>query len=159
MTQSLAQMTDDGVTILDVGRAVLPVSMVEVVERLKVGRGLLHALGGIEQQDWESHLHVAEARAGTFAISALQYGDLSQVDYDVLVDHIRMRVATRRVLLKDRCAKQPTFDSGGWYCMGRSAFNAGQPFGMCPSHPVEAASEWSRGWRAAQADKLTEGGY
>ncbi|HEP8700367.1 TPA: hypothetical protein VDU52_002771 [Pseudomonas aeruginosa] len=159
MMQSQTQMTDDVVAILDVGRAVLPVSMVEVVERLKVGSSLLHALGDIEQQDLESHLHVTEARAGTFAICALQYGDLSQVDYDVLVDHICMRVATRRVLLKDTYGKQPPLDSGGWYCMGRSAFNAGQPFGMCPSQPVEAASEWSRGWRAAQADKLTEGGY
>ncbi|MBC3468212.1 hypothetical protein [Pseudomonas sp. RW10S2] len=160
MMKSLDQMKADMTTTSDVGRALLAGSLVEVVERSKVRNSLLHALGGIERQVWVDLLRVAEARADTFASSALQYGDLSQAEYDELAEHIRKRVTARHALLKERFgSQQPIFDTDQWYYMGRAAFNAGQPLSMCTSHPVEAAFQWSKGWRAAQADNLTEGGY
>lgn len=93
----------------DVGRAALPAALVEVVERLKVGSGLLHALGGIEQQAWEDHLQGVEGRATAFAISALQYGELSAADYDALATHISERVAARQALLTDTFGGKQTF--------------------------------------------------
>lgn len=102
MDRLIEQMNADMRVTDNVGRTMLADSLLVTVERLKVGSSLLHALGSIEQQAWEAQLSMLEERALAFAISALQYGDLSVTEYDALNEHIRERVAVRRALLQEK---------------------------------------------------------
>lgn len=82
--------------------AVLSTTLASIVERLRIGRGLLHALTGIELAAWESSLNTAEGRATAFAVSALTYGDLTDEEYEALYSHIGARAAIQRALLRDK---------------------------------------------------------
>ncbi len=90
----------------ELGRAVLPPDLAAIVDQLKIGRSLLHALGSIEQVAWEEHFPAVEDRAEAFILSAMIYGDLSDSGFEALDEHVRKRVATRRALLKEKLDEQ-----------------------------------------------------
>lgn len=83
-------------------RNAMPGTLLQAVDRLKIGDSLIHTLDTIEQVAWEDHLHGAEGRAKAFAICALVYGELSDSDHDALDKHIRERVAARRKWLQEK---------------------------------------------------------
>jgi hypothetical protein len=79
----------------DLGREALPAGLVNTVAALKIADSLLQSLGAIERADFESLLRTNEARASAFAVSAIIYGDLSDLGYDALIKHIRARTEAR----------------------------------------------------------------
>lgn len=89
-------------TARELGRAALPPDLAVIVDQLKIGRSLLHALGSIETVAWEEHFHAAEDRVEAFILSAMLYGDLSNSGFEALDEYVRKRVAARRAFLKER---------------------------------------------------------
>lgn len=89
-------------SLQELGRSLLPETLATVVDQLKVGDSLLHALGSIEQAAWADHMRVAVARADAFTVSALVYGELSHGSYTALDEHIRERETARHELLQEK---------------------------------------------------------
>jgi hypothetical protein len=100
MALSAEQIQAEIHSACDLARAALPEALADIVEKLAVGKNLLHSMGQIEQAAWEDHLSVPESCACAFALSAMMYRELPLSDWHALENHIRDRVTARRAFLQ-----------------------------------------------------------